>query len=174
MGRHRRGRSDGGGTRLRVRSTQLGYAAGGCRDAPQAPLSEAPAAPPTDLSAPFEGLAARTQQAAANAAADGADITVAALDRDTGQVISDRADQAFPMASVVKVFIADDLLLRESRGEAELSAADRKSLDSMLRASDDVAAQMFWDRSGGSAVIARIKQRYGLGGTTAPTTGAGM
>lgn len=138
---------------------------------PQAPVSEVPAAPPADVPAPFEGLGARTLQATADAAADGADITVAALDRDTGQVISDRADQAFPMASVVKLFIADDLLLQESRGETELSAADRKSLESMLRASDDSAAQMFWDRSGGSAVIARIKQRYGLGGTTAPYNG---
>jgi hypothetical protein len=30
---------------------------------------------------------------------------------------------------------------------------------------------MFWDRSGGNAVIARIKARYGLAGTTAPYNG---
>jgi hypothetical protein len=41
----------------------------------------------------------------------------------------------------------------------------------MLRSSDDSAAQNFWDRSGGNAVIARTKARYGLGGTTAPSNG---
>jgi hypothetical protein len=30
---------------------------------------------------------------------------------------------------------------------------------------------MFWDRSGGNAVIARVKARYGLAGTTAPYNG---
>ena len=41
----------------------------------------------------------------------------------------------------------------------------------MLRSSDDSAAQMFWDRSGGNAIIARIVDRYGLTGTTAPYNG---
>jgi beta-lactamase family protein len=41
----------------------------------------------------------------------------------------------------------------------------------MLRSSDDSAAQMFWDRSGQNAIIARVKARYGLSGTTAPYNG---
>ena len=41
----------------------------------------------------------------------------------------------------------------------------------MLRSSDDSAAQNFWDRSGGNAVISRVKARYGLSGTTAPWNG---
>ncbi len=77
----------------------------------------------------------------------------------------------FPIASVVKLFIADDLLLQESKGQTTLSPADRKSLDVMLRSSDDSAAQNFWNRSGGNAVIARVKARYGLAGTTAPYNG---
>jgi len=72
---------------------------------------------------------------------------------------------------VVKLFIADDLLLQESEGKTQLSAADRKSLDVMLRSSDDSAAQIFWDRSGQNAVIARVVARYGLTGTTAPHNG---
>ena len=72
---------------------------------------------------------------------------------------------------MVKLFIADDLLLQESEGKTKLSAADRKSLDAMLRSSDDGAAQNFWDRSGGNAIIGRIKARYGLAGTTAPYNG---
>ena len=90
------------------------------------------------------------------------------LDRNTGQTVSNGANTPFPIASVVKLFIADDLLLQESKGQTKLSPADRKSLDIMLRSSDDSAAQNFWDRSGGNAIIARVKARYGLAGTTAP------
>jgi hypothetical protein len=140
--------------------------------APQGNTLPMPQAPPAAPSPGFDGLDARTKQATADAAKSGADISVVVLDRDTGQTVSGGDGSSFPIASVVKLFIADDLLLKESRGETTLSAADRKSLDSMLRSSDDGAAQTFWDRLGGSAVIARIKARYGLGGTTAPWDGS--
>lgn len=130
-------------------------------------LPEAPAGPP----AAFEGLDARVRQATAEAAKSGADIDTVVLDRNTGQTVSNGGGTPFPIASVVKLFIADDLLLQESKGQTTLSAADRQSLDIMLRSSDDSAAQNFWDRSGGNAVIARIKARYGLAGTTAPWNG---
>jgi hypothetical protein len=68
---------------------------------------------------------------------------------------------------VVKLFIADDLLLQESKGQTTLSPADRKSLDVMLRSSDDGAAQNFWDRGGGNAVIAASRH-----GTVARHDGA--
>lgn len=134
--------------------------------APQAPVSAAPQAP-----APFDGLDARARQATADAAKSGAKITVAVLDRETGQIVANGATQAFPTASVVKLFIADDLLMQEAKGETKLSAADRQQLDVMLRSSDDSAAQNFWDRSGGNAIISRVVARYGLTGTTAPYNG---
>ncbi|WP_135459641.1 serine hydrolase [Mycobacterium sp. DL99] len=134
---------------------------------PLAPLDELDAQPTT----PFDGLEARTRQATADASKSGADVEIVVLDRNSGRVISNGANQPFPIASVVKLFIADDLLLQESKGETKLTAADRKSLDIMLRSSDDSAAQTFWDRSGGNAVISRIVARYGLKGTTAPYNG---
>ena len=142
--------------------------------APQNPPHATAQAPPAQPAAPLGGLAgldARVQQATTDAAASGADIETAVLDRNTGQTVSGGGDNPFPIASVVKLFIADDLLMQESEGKTALSAADRKSLDVMLRSSDDSAAQMFWDRSGGNAVIARVKARYGLAGTTAPYNG---
>lgn len=139
-------------------------------EAPRAPVV-APEAPPTPPASSFQGLDARVQQATADAARSGADIEIAILDRDTGQTVTNGANTPFPIASVVKLFIADDLLLQESEGKTTLSAADRTSLDAMLRSSDDSAAQMFWDRSGRNAVIARIVSRYGLAGTTAPSNG---
>jgi hypothetical protein len=138
---------------------------------PQASPSALPAAPPAVPAMPFEGLDARLRQATTDAAQSGADIEVVVLDRSTGQVVSNGVTKPYPIASVVKLFIADDLLLQQSQGKTALSAADRKTLDIMLRSSDDSAAQMFWDRSGGNAIIARIKARYGLPGTTAPANG---
>jgi hypothetical protein len=136
--------------------------------APQAPLPVLPAAPPAEPTAPLAGLDARIRQATADAAESGANIETVVLDRDTGQIVSNGVNKPFPIASVVKLFIADDLLLQESEGKTNLSAADHKSLDVMLRSSDDSAAQMFWDRSGQNAIIARVVARYGLTGTTAP------
>lgn len=139
--------------------------------APQGRMAPLPEAPPGEPPASFDGLQERTQQATAAAAAAGADITVTVLDRNTGQVVSNGNAMAMPIASVVKVFIADDLLLQVAEGKTQLSPEDRESLDVMLRASDDSAAEVFWNRSGGSEVIARIKDRYGLNATTAPYNG---
>jgi len=139
--------------------------------APQASLPVLPEAPPAQPTASSDGLDARVRQATADAAKSGAHIETVVLDRDTGQIVSNGVNTPFPVASVVKLFIADDLLLQESEGKTKLSAADRKSLDIMLRSSDDGAAQTFWDRSGRNAVIARVVARYGLTGTTAPSNG---
>ena len=136
--------------------------------APQASFPDLPAAPPAPPTAGLDGLDARVRQAIADASKSGADISTVVLDRSTGQTVSSGANSPFPIASVVKLFIADDLLLQVSKGQTTLSPADRQSLDIMLRSSDDSAAQNFWDRSGGNAVIARVKARYGLSGTTAP------
>ena len=118
----------------------VGYPAGDDRRAAgqHAPAARGPARrsrPPA-----FDGLDARTRQATADAAKSGADISAVVLDRNTGQIVSNGRQQAFPIASVVKLFIADDLLLQESKGQTTLSPADRKSLDVMLRSSDDSAA----------------------------------
>ena len=43
--------------------------------------------------------------------------------------------------------------------------------DSMLRSSDDSAAEVFWNRGGGSAIVSRVAARYGLGGTRPPRNG---
>lgn len=126
---------------------------------------------PARVADPFKDLEARVRQATADAAESGANVEIVAMDRDTGEIVSNGDDQPFPIASVVKLFIADDLLLQVSKGETTLTPADRKSLDVMLRSSDDSAAQIFWDRSGGNDVIARIKARYGLAETTAPYNG---
>jgi hypothetical protein len=139
--------------------------------APQGNTAPLPEAPPDKPAATFDGLGNRARQATADAAKAGADITTTVLDRNTGQIVSNGNNEAMPIASVVKLFIADDLLLQEARGQTQLSPADRAAMDVMLRSSDDSAAETFWNRSGGSAIISRVTARYGLGGTTTPYNG---
>jgi hypothetical protein len=139
--------------------------------APMGTKAPLPESPPDEPAAAFEGLMTRERQATTEAAKAGATITTVVLDRNTGQIISNGNNTSLPIASVVKLFIADDLLLQESKGQTELSPADRTALDVMLRSSDDSAAEVFWDRSGGSAIISRVAARYGLGSTTTPYDG---
>jgi hypothetical protein len=139
--------------------------------APMGTMAPLPEVPPDEPAAVFDGLTFRAQQATNEAAKAGADITTTILDRNTGQIISNGNDEAMPIASVVKLFIADDLLLQEARGQTQLSPDDRQALDTMLRSSDDSAAEVFWNRSGGSAIISRVTARYGLAATTTPYDG---
>jgi hypothetical protein len=147
-------------------------------DAPQmtvvAPLGSTaplPETPPDEPVAAFVDLETRELQAITNGSRSGADITVAVLDRNTGQLITNHSGETIAIASVVKLFIADDLLLQVSKGQTELSPDDRTKLDVMLRSSDDGPAEEFWDRSGGSAIINRVIARYGLAATRPPGDG---
>lgn len=137
---------------------------------PHAPVDNTPAAPVSEL-ATFDGLQVRAQQATADAARSGADITFAVLDRDNGQLVTNGRDSSIAIASVVKLFIADDLLLQVAKGQTELTPADQQLLDQMLRSSDDGAAETFWNRGGGSAIITRVVGRYGLDSTHVPGNG---
>jgi hypothetical protein len=129
--------------------------------APQGPLAPLPEAPPDEPASSFVGLDSRTMAATSEAAAKGADITTVVLDRSTGRRVTNGNDRSIAIASVVKLFIADDMLLRGP----PLSPDDKKMFESMLRSSDDSAAQVFWDRNGGSAIVTRVAGRYGLSGT---------
>ncbi|KWX67429.1 hypothetical protein [Mycobacterium sp. NAZ190054] len=139
--------------------------------APLGTLAPLPEAPPDAPPAAFTGLGDRAVQATAQAAEAGAEITAAVLDRNTGQLVTNGNGMTIAIASVVKLFIADDLLLQVAEGQTELSAEDRDSLDVMLRSSDDSAAEVFWNRSGGSAIVDRVVERYGLSSTRRPGNG---
>ncbi len=117
------------------------------------------------------GLQARVQQATDEAAAGGATLSVAILDRKTHQLVSTGNSQVIGTASVAKLFIADDLLLHESEGKAALTADDRQALDVMLQSSDDGAAERFWAQGGENSIITAVAARYGLTSTTPPSDG---
>ena len=119
----------------------------------------------------FVGVPARIQQATDQAAAGGATLSVAVLDRFTHQLLSNGNAQIPGIASVAKLFIADDLLLQESAGKTTLSPEDRQAMDIMLQASDDGAAEKFWGQDGGDVIVSQVASRYGLASTTPPGDG---
>jgi len=140
----------------------------GTEPLPDAPIIDSPV---SDSSTALLELDSRERQATNTAASSGATISAAVLDRSTGQLVTNGNNKPMPIASVAKLFIADDLLLQVAKGQTELSAADLAALGTMLRSSDDSIANDFWNRSGGNAVVTRVAARYGLTGTTVPYDG---
>lgn len=114
-------------------------------------------APAPDLQ---PGISAATREAA-NA---GATLEVAILDRVTGQEWTNGAVASQPLfgASLAKLFLADNLLFRQSAGEITLSASERGLLEAMLAVSDDSAATTLYARYGGASMITEVSTRYGL------------
>jgi hypothetical protein len=130
-----------------------------------------PGIPDVVPSAAFSGLQTRVQRATDEAAAGGATLSVAILDRGTHQLVSNGNSQIAGTASVAKLFIADELLMQESEGGTALSTDDRSALDMMLQSSDDGAAEKFWNQNGAGAIINQVATRYGLASTTPPSDG---
>lgn len=128
-------------------------------------------APPAAQPQPTAGLDILARRATADAQRRGADISFTVLDRQRGRVVSGGDPAAFPIASVTKLFIVDDLLMRITEKKAKLSPQDRRGLEAMLRSSDDFRANEFWARGGGNAIITRVAVRYKLKKTTAPYNG---
>jgi hypothetical protein len=142
--------------------------ANGHRSAVQAAADSAPHAAQPDQPDKLETLAKR---ATAEARRRGATISLTLLDRSTGEVISTGDSSPFPIASVAKLFIADDVLAQAVRKKTGLSPKDRRALDVMLRSSADYPAGEFWKRGGGNAVVKRVTDRYNLTSTIPPYDG---
>jgi len=163
----------------RVHSMPVNAAPDWVSSQPQPPLADLmleaatpPAPPPQELpSAAVPELHARIQQATDEAAAGGAALSVAILDRATHRLVANGNAQVIGTASVAKLFIADDLLLHQSETKTALTPEDRQALDIMLQSSDDGAAEKFWGQGGGAAIITAVAARYGLSSTTPPSDG---
>jgi hypothetical protein len=143
----------------------LGHQSGPHAAAPMARIGSPPKATPTISAAALSGLDTRVVQATQDAANNGATISVMLHDRTTEQTVSFGSNTQLAIASVAKLFIADDLLMQDAKGENPMSADDRQALNLMLRSSDDDAAESFWNRGGGDAIVTRVATRYGLTST---------
>ena len=102
------------------------------------------------------------------AAAEARRIRVAAYGADNGLL-----DRPFPSASMVKLFLAEDLLHRARAGLLTLGRDDFALLQAMIRRSDDPAASALWTRFGGPRMVSDVAARYRLRGTT-PSVRAGQ
>ena len=98
------------------------------------------------------------------AAADARSTRVAAYGADNGLL-----DRPFPTASMVKLFMAEDILHRARTGLLVLGHDDFTLLQAMVRRSDDPAASTLWVRFGGGRMVSDVAARYRLSGTAPPS-----
>jgi hypothetical protein len=78
------------------------------------------------------------------------------------------ASRPFPTASLVKLFMAEDVLHRARTGQLRLGEGDRDQLQRMITASDDPAASDLWVRYDGERMVREVAGRYDLTGTAPP------
>ncbi len=97
-------------------------------------------------------------------ATDARDTRLARRTADNGAA----ADRPFPTASMVKLFLAEDLLHRARAGLVTLGERDWALLQDMIRSSDDPAASELWTRFDGPQMVRDVADRYGLPGTAPP------
>ncbi|WP_448608500.1 LppW family protein [Geodermatophilus sp. URMC 60] len=102
-----------------------------------------------------------------------AGVSIRAAEARTAQVLArtagnELADRPFPTASLVKLFLAEDVLHRARTGAVLLTPDDRVQLEVMIRSSNDPAASDAWVRFGGAQAVRDVAVRYGLTGTAPP------
>ena len=100
-------------------------------------------------------------------------VSIRAAEARTARVLArtagnELADRPFPTASLVKLFIAEDVLHRARTGAIVLTPGDRAQLEVMIRGSNDPAASDLWVRFGGARAVGDVAVRYGLTGTAPP------
>lgn len=135
-------------------------------------VSATPESPFPDTDAVDEmALDGRIRAAVDSAAGRGAAVQLALLDRTTGTFYSGGGDEQVETASVSKLFIADDVLFGADAARVPVAPDDLDAITSMLESSDDNAANTLWYKYGGSEIITRVAQRYGLTSTAPPWDG---
>jgi hypothetical protein len=97
-------------------------------------------------------------------AADAQSARVAAAVAGNGRV----ARRPFASASMVKLFMAEDLLHRNRTGRVRLRTDDLDLMGRMISSSDDPAASQLWVRYDGERMVRDVVRRYGLRGTAPP------
>lgn len=135
-----------------------------------APETAQPRVVPVDI-----GLQANIDAASAFATSQGLGVSIAVIDRALGEEFANgtAADTPIWGASLVKVFLADNILYRQRAGEFRLTGPERGLLEAMIVLSDDSATDSLYSRFGGDAVVTEVAQRYQLP-SVAPTTQAGF
>lgn len=144
--------------------------------------------PAPSLTASKTELQHRIDQASADFQAKGGRVGIALLDRHSGMLLTnDTGDQTFPLASVTKILIAEQVAFHNythpeddkdgkkshaaSPGKDPEMTVDETSLedmlarDNMIRLSDNEATDLLWERYGGTQLVGEVAERYGLENT---------
>lgn len=141
---------------------------------PSATPTPPPSTTPTPMSTPPApttcAASAGLNHAVAYADARGEQAAVAVYDTETGAHSSaGDADAEYSSASVMKVFVAADLLLtNQMTGNTESTAYQ------MITASDDDATDTLYGLVGGDAVITTIADHYGITNLGSPPADTGQ
>jgi hypothetical protein len=109
-----------------------------------------------------------------DAAAAGAGATVDAVVVDAaGRTLLETptADREVYTASLVKLFLVQQLLVREAADPAAFDPGDRLRMERAITVSDDEAMSVLWDRYRGEAQVSLAVAEFGLSGSGAPSTG---
>ncbi|MFE6285274.1 serine hydrolase [Streptomyces sp. NPDC057877] len=118
----------------------------------------APAAPAVDRDA----LLARAM--AEVSVEDGAEVSVAVLDLETGERAG-YGEGAFDTASIVKVDILAALLLQAQDAGRRLTDAEKAYATAMIVSSDNASASALWRTIGKAKGLDAANERFGLTGT---------
>ena len=109
------------------------------------------------------------RQLAVFAASHPADVGVAALDLKTGELVSVRGDEPFPMASTVKIAVAANYLAQVEHGRRSLDdrisgRTARSLIESMMIRSDNQATDILMRDLGGPKTLQLWLNQQGLSG----------
>lgn len=95
---------------------------------------------------------------------DGADVSVAVLDPDSGEGAS-YGTGSFDTASIVKVDILAALLLQAQDADRQLTADEKSYATAMIENSDNDSASVLWRFIGEADGLDAANERFGLTGT---------
>ena len=109
------------------------------------------------------------QQLASLAASAPGDVGVAALDLRTGELVSIRGDEPFPMASTVKIAVAANYLAQVEHGRRSLDdrisgRSARSLIEAMMIRSDNHATDILMRDLGGPKTLQSWLSQNGLSG----------
>lgn len=120
-------------------------------------------APVTKPTVDRDALLTRAMKAVA--LEDGAAVSVAVFDIDSGEGAA-YGEGAFDTASIVKVDILATLLLQAQDADRHLTAAEKTYATAMITNSDNASASALWDVIGQADGLDAANKRFGLTGTS--------
>ncbi|MFK0019391.1 serine hydrolase [Streptomyces sp. NPDC090798] len=131
--------------------------------ASSSPSQEASVEPVTKPTVDRDALLTKAMKAVAME--DGAEVSVAVFDVDSGESAA-YGEGAFDTASIVKVDILATLLLQAQDADRHLTATEKTYATAMITNSDNASASALWDIIGQADGLDAANKRFGLTGTS--------